>query len=53
MGRNRKVNAWKRQLIEIAKDFGYPNEVIKKIEACENEDQATVIMAHARRANLG
>jgi hypothetical protein len=48
-----KANSWKRQLIEIAKDFGYPKDVIAKIKECETEDEASVIMANARRAILG
>lgn len=53
MYRKNKVNVWRKQLINIAKDFGYPPEVIKKLEECETENQASVIMGHARRANLG
>lgn len=48
-----KANSWKKQLIEIAKDFEYPKEVIAKLNACENEDEASIIMANARRAILG
>lgn len=49
----RKANSWRRQLIEIAKDFEYPKDVIEKIKAAKTEDDAALIMAKARRAILG
>ena len=52
MSNGRKSNNWRRQLIEIAREFEYPKEVIEKLKAAKDEDAATVIMAHARRTIL-
>ena len=48
----RKADSWRRQLIEIAKDFEYPKEVIEKLKIAKNEDEGSVIMMNARRAIL-
>ena len=47
-----RKNSWKRQVISIAKDFGYPEEYIRQLEKVESEDEASTIMRKARLANL-
>lgn len=43
---------YRRRALKIARDFGYPNDIRKRIEVAENETQIINILHDAREAYL-